>query len=71
MPSWWQGEDVPRVGFTQFAAKRLNADVQLDDVSDTEFSVIVKRQQVLSALIGIQQGKRTAGICHANVVSRN
>lgn len=69
MASWWVDPMPPREGFTALAAQRLNAVIALDDVSESEFQIVVKRQQVLSALIGIQHGKRTVGVMHANVVS--
>lgn len=67
--SWWIGSDP--AGFTAMACEVMNARVLLDDVSDAEFRVIARRQDVLSMLIGLGQGKQTTGIQHAIVLSRN
>lgn len=69
MTSWWMEPSPPREGFTAMAAKQLNTPVPIDETAgESEMQIIVRRQQVLSALIGLQQGKRTDGIRHANVV---
>lgn len=65
--SSWEGQ--PREGFTAYMARVLNVPVGVDDVSDQEVAIVVKRQHVLSALIGLQRNKQTVGVRH--VVSNN
>jgi hypothetical protein len=68
--SWWI--DQPQEGFTVLAAQAMKAAVPIDpSAADQQIQLMARRQQVLSALIGWRQAKRTVGVCHANVVSRN
>lgn len=61
--SWWA--TAPRDGFTIFCSQQMNVVVPVDDVTDRETQVIVKRQHVLATLIGLHQAKVNAGIKHA------
>lgn len=71
-PSWWQGDDVPRVGFTAFAAKTLEQSIPIDQTSsDSEAQIIQRRQDVLMTLVGIRTATSNRAVRHANVVSRN
>lgn len=70
MASWWQEPNVPRDGFTVFAAQQLNAVIPVDETAtEREARIVVQRQHMLSTLIGMQQGKSNHGLRHANVVS--
>lgn len=69
MTSWWL--DQKPEGFTKVACAALNVEVRVDDVSDREMAVMVKRSQVLSAIEAIRQAKTSHGLRHANVVSKN
>lgn len=69
MTSWWL--DQQPKGFTALACQQLNVEVRVDDVSDREMAVMVKRQYLLSAMEAIRQAKRSHGLMHANVVSKN
>lgn len=57
--------ELPRENFTAECARRLNAVVPLDEVSDREAQAMVQRGDLLSALIGSQQGEQTGAIRRA------
>ena len=63
--------DAPRVGFTEFCARMCDAPIPVEDVTAREAQIIQRRQDVLAALVGLQQATRHREIRHANVLSRN
>lgn len=66
-PSSWL--DQPRDGFTAHMAKALQQPVPVDDVSDQEAQLLIERQHIHSALIGLGRYRSTVGV--RAIVSNN
>lgn len=59
----------PQIGFTAFYAKYLRVSVPVDLVDDAQVRVMVQRSDLLATVTAVKQGKQTAAIRRANVVS--
>lgn len=53
--AFWVG--APREGFTAYCAAQCAVSIPADDVTAGETEVIQRRQEVLAALVGLQQAK--------------
>lgn len=60
--SFWTRPNLPRDGFTKFAADEMKVVVPVDDVSDREAQLLIERQHVHSALIGLGRYRSTVGV---------
>lgn len=71
LTSWWiDPEPVKREGFTAYASKVLNAPIKVDDISDREMQAMVRRADLLAALIGVRTATASR-VTRAIELSRN
>lgn len=66
--SFWLRPDLPREGFTKYAADEMRVLVPMGDAGDR---IVAERKHQLSILIGMAKAKQTGGVRHAHVVSNN
>ncbi len=66
--AFWIG--APREGFTEFCARMCDVAIPVEDVTEQEAQIILRRQDVLATLIGIQQATSNQAIRSAVIVRR-
>lgn len=65
--SWWEGPNVPRAGFTRFCADQLNVPIPVDEVSDSDGQLIVRRMDLNAAIVALHQARQNGALRRASV----